>query len=552
MALTCVLTASTVRHYPRQPLSSTPLRKIEAARNERFSCQLALRADAQMDVAVEATGPAGWQVRVRRVGYVPMAHHNTPVMADPRDQEGHGEIPGFVPDPLFEEQKMLLAKDELHAFWISVVPGAKASAGNYSIEVTATPGEGQGKPVTRKLRVKLHDVVIAPRKDFHVSHWFYNDQLIDWYRTDGFDARFWEIVPRYVRNVVEHGQNVLYVPVFTPPLDGVKRPSQLLRVTRAGKDRYRFDWRDVRRYIRMAREQGITHFEWCHPFTQWGVRHAIRIYEGQGAGEQLLWPADTGATSPTYRRFLEQYLPALKRFLDAEGIRGQSLFHVSDEPHGPEGLANYKAARALLRELAPWMSCMDALSQIEFGREPGLVDMPVPSISTALQFVAEEIPCWCYYCCGPRGAYLNHLLDTPLATVAMHGMLFYRWPFQGFLHWGYNYWCESQKRNLIDPYVTSDGKRWPGWAYGDTFLVYPGAEGPVDSIRWELFGESLQDYALMQTAGVGRDDPLLAPLRAFNDFPKTPDWRSALKAKLYARAARQQRTAPRRKARAAR
>ncbi|NLF86534.1 MAG: DUF4091 domain-containing protein, partial [Lentisphaerae bacterium] len=93
---------------------------------------------------------------------------------------------------------------------------------------------------------------------------------------------------------------------------------------------------------------------------------------------------------------------------------------------------------------------------------------------------------------------------------------------------------------------------WPGWAFGDTFLVYPGAEGPVDSIRWELFGESLQDYALLQTAGIGRDDPLLAPLRAFNDFPKAADWRPALKAKLYARAARQQRATPRRKARAAR
>ncbi|MGI6099206.1 MAG: glycoside hydrolase domain-containing protein, partial [Kiritimatiellia bacterium] len=211
MALTSILTPSTVRHYPRQPLPTEPLRKIEAALNERFSFQLALRSDSQMDVTVEATGPAGWQVRVRRVGYVPMAHHNTPIMTDPLDQEGLGEIPGFVPDPLFDEQKMLLAQDELHAFWISVQPAAKAAPGNYSIEVTATPGEGQGRPVTRKLRVKLHDVVIPPRKDFHVSHWFYNDQLIDWYKTDLFDERYWEIVRRYVQNVVDHGQNVLYV-----------------------------------------------------------------------------------------------------------------------------------------------------------------------------------------------------------------------------------------------------------------------------------------------------------------------------------------------------
>ncbi|NLF23086.1 MAG: DUF4091 domain-containing protein [Lentisphaerae bacterium] len=542
MSLACILTPSTVRHYPRQPLPSTPLRAIEAARNERFSLQLALRAGAAQKIRVEAAGPDGWTVRVRRVGLVPMAHHNTPVMADPLDQEGLGEIPGFVPDPLLDEQEMLLPQDELHAFWISVEPGPGAApAGRYTLAVTATPVEGPGRPLTRKVAVRLRDVVLPPRRDFQVTHWFYNDQIIDWYRTRLFDERYWELVARYMRNAAEHGQNVLYVPVFTPPLDGVKSPSQLLRVARAGRDRYRFDWRDVRRYIRLAREQGITHFEWCHPFTQWGVRHAIRIYEGQGAGEKLLWPADTGATSPTYRRFLEQYLPALKRFLDAEGIRDVSFFHVSDEPHGEEMLANYQAARALLRELAPWMSCMDAVSQIEYARVPGMIDRPIPSISVAPDFVAEQIPCWCYYCCGPRGKYLNHLFDTPLAVIAMHGLLFYRWPFEGFLHWGLNYWCESQTRNLIDPFATADGKRWPGWAYGDPFLVYPGPEGPIDSTRWEIFAESLQDYALLQAAGLERDDPLLADLRSFADFPKQTAWRLAAKSRLYARAARRQR-----------
>jgi hypothetical protein len=540
MALKCVLTSSAVRHYPNQPLPADTRLKLEAARNERFSFQVALRADAQMNVSVAAVGPAGWSIRVRRVGYVPMAHHNTPVLSDPLDMDGLGQIPGFAPDPLFDEQKLLLPKNELHAFWISMAPGTEAAPGREAVTVTVTPEEGQGRPVRLKLGVRLHDVVLAPRRDFDVTHWFYNDQLIDWYKTDLFDERYWSIVPAYMRNIAEHGQNVLYVPVFTPPLDGVKRPSQLLRVTRDGRDRYRFDWRDVRRYIRTARAQGITHFEWCHPFTQWGVRHAIRIYEGQGAGEKLLWPTDTGATSPTYRRFLEQYLPALKRFLDAEGIRANSFFHVSDEPHGEEMLANYKAARALLRELAPWMACMDAISQIAFAREPGLIDRPVPSISVALQFVAERIPCWCYYCCGPRDVFLNHLLDTPLPKIAMHGMLFYRWPFKGFLHWGLNYWCESQRRNQIDPFTTSDGRRWPGWPYGDPFLIYPGPDGPIDSVRWELFGESLQDYALLQAAEVDRDDPLLAEIRSFADFPKQAGWRLAVKTRLYARAARLQ------------
>jgi len=78
----------------------------------------------------------------------------------------------------------------------------------------------------------------------------------------------------------------------------------------------------------------------------------------------------------------------------------------------------------------------------------------------------------------------------------------------------------------------------PGWAYGDTFMVYPGAEGPVDSIRWEVFAESLQDYALLQTLGIDRTDPLLRPLRSFEEFPKTETWIRSAKRDLLMRRGR--------------
>ena len=59
--------------------------------------------------------------------------------------------------------------------------------------------------------------------------------------------------------------------------------------------------------------------------------------------------------------------------------------------------------------------------------------------------------------------------------------------------------------------------------------------GPIDSIRWEVFAESLQDYALLQTAGIKPDDALLAPLKSYADFPKDEAWlRHALEAVLNA------------------
>ena len=118
----------------------------------------------------------------------------------------------------------------------------------------------------------------------------------------------------------------------------------------------------------------------------------------------------------------------------------------------------------------------------------------------------------------------------------MHGFLFYRWPFKGFLHWGFNYWFRSQTRELIDVYETQDGYRWPGWAYGDTCMVYPGADGkPVDSIRWEVFSESLQDYQLLQTLKIDRGSALFKRLVSFKDFPKDAVWLRKAKKQLLSR-----------------
>lgn len=536
MAVRSWISSSLVRHFPSTPVPRGKPCALEAALNETVSFQVGMRLtdEERLNVRIEVSAPAGLSARVRRVGYVPVRHHNQPIPKNAADVDGRGHLPGYVPDPLYDENTYLLPPAETHAFWITVKPGRNVRPGAHTIKVRVVPEKG--KHTTHSVRLRLHDVALAKRKDFSITHWFYADSLIDWYSTDLFDRRFWQIVPAYMRNMVEHGQDTVYVPVFTPPLDGVKRPSQLLRVSKKGEDRYRFNWRDVKTYVQTAKLCGLQRFEWCHPFTQWGVENAIRIYEGQGKGEKLLWPPKTGATSKTYRAFLDQYLPALHRFLSEEKILDKSFFHVSDEPHGEKHIQNYRRARSLLMVLAPWMKVMDALTEIEFARQ-GLTDMPIPSIKTALQFVKEGIPSWCYYCCGPRDRYLNRLMDTPLPKIAMHGFLFYRWPFQGFLHWGYNYWYKSQTRDLVNPFVEQAGCRWQkGWAYGDTFVVYPGPRGPIDSIRWEVFGESLQDYRLLQTLGVDRDDKLFTPIKSFADFPKTEKWRQTARAKLFSRA----------------
>jgi hypothetical protein len=55
-------------------------------------------------------------------------------------------------------------------------------------------------------------------------------------------------------------------------------------------------------------------------------------------------------------------------------------------------------------------------------------------------------------------------------------------------------------------------------------LSIPARTVPSTRSRWEVFAESLQDYQLLQTAGIPPDSPLLKDLRTYADFPKSEAW----------------------------
>ena len=465
-------------------------------------------------------GPSdGVVIRPRRVGHVPLPHYNT--ATEQNDRHDYGAAPTLAPDPLFDDTRIALGPAERVVYWVLIKIDADAGSGTRTIEFELV-GDESGSEETisvGSVDLRIAHVRLEPRDGLDVIHWFYPDTILDYYGFETFDNSYWNMIPSYMQNLIDHGINVLFVPIFTPATDGERRPSQLLDIGRTG-DGYRYDFSDVKRYLDLGRKAGYSKFEWTHLFSQWGARSGISVYEGQGANEVRLFPGNSDSTGDTYRSFLESFLPKFKSFIDHEGLIESSYFHISDEPHSDEDLQRYRAARELVRRIAPWMKTNDAVSDITYGKQ-GITDIPVPTIRMVNEYIEAGIDCFTYYCCGPRGRYVNRLIDTPLVKIQALGWLLYRFQakIHGFLHWGYNYWYKHQTRELIDPFTVTDGSAWPGWAYGDTFVVYPGPNGPIDSLRWEAFSAGLEDYRLLQSGRVDPDSALLAPLRGFDDFP---------------------------------
>jgi len=364
--------------------------------------------------------------------------------------------------------------------------------------------------------------VLQPRRNFHVTHWWRGEATSIYYGVKMFDEAWWKHTRAQMKDLIEHGTDVAFVQNFFEFKVVVQQPCQMLIVNETAPGQYTFDWSVIRRFTDMCKELGYKKFEWSHLWLYWGVKTAMHVYTVKNDRYELLWNPDLDGFSDTYVNFLKQFLSSFHDFLQKENILDDSYFHLSDEPY-KEHIPNYKKARQLLRELAPWMKVMDALSDIEYGRQQ-LTDIPVPIISSAQAYVQEKIPHWVYFCTGPRDKWLNRLFDTPLPKIRMAGWLFYHFGAQGFLHWGYNHWHKLDSDQKEDPYTNGSASAYPGIPDGDPFVVYPGPDGPYDSIRWEVFAESLQDYAVLQSAGIAADDPLLNDLKGYDNFPKSEKW----------------------------
>jgi hypothetical protein len=516
------LESSLQRVYLDTQPGSAASPELLVPRDGQVSFQACLRNERMraLNVRCAVTGGEGLNVRVRRVGYVPMRFGTTDTPASELDRG-----PGFVPDPLFNDQIADVGPFENTAFWITVKVPTDAQPGVNELGIHFS--FLKDKTAELKASVEVSRFTLKPRHDFPVIHWWRGECLWDYYQTGMFeDEKLWSITRNYIQDMVDHGTDSIYVPIFHFRRETFKRPCQLLKVTEPEPGKYAFDFSDVHRFVQLARACGAKHYEWSAFWIYWGAKNPVRVYKWVEGKAVMLWPPDADGHGPVFHNFMKQFLTEFHQFLVAEGILEQSFFHVSDEPGEGEHLANYKKARTFLQENAPWMKgkVIDALSSIQYGKQH-LTDHPIPIIGAAQAYIDAKIPHWVYFCCSPRGTYLQRLLDTPLPKIRMSGWLFYKLQAQGFLHWGYNYWHAMEQEKLINPFETATNESWPGIPPGDPFEVYPGPDGkPIDSIRWEVFYESLLDYAMLQSADIKPDDPMLADLKSYADFPKTQAW----------------------------
>ena len=383
------------------------------------------------------------------------------------------KAPCEIPDPLLEDRSIDLEANRTQPVWVTVHVPSGTPAGVYSGKVTVKSPAGE-----RLIPIKLevYPFELPEERHMYLTNWFSINDTANAHKVEIFSEEFWDILGKYARNMAEHRQNV------------VCTPWTLIKVYRESEDNWSFDYSNFDRFVKIFMEAGVDdRIELMHiagrgkyEEDEWDsapmVFREVEVID-RVTGDTLSMPGGKG---------IPLLLTDLQKHLYKKGWLEKSMIHIADEPTY-YNLDAWKKVASYASKYAPDIKTIDAIGATGFD---GLLDIGVP-LSSKLHLEFETYKkfqeksgheLWYYTCCVPYGHYPNRFIDYPLTDLRILHWMNYMFDIEGYLHWGFTYGWD-------DPFGAA--KRFPP---GDSHIIYPGKEGPMNSIRWETQRESLEDF----------------------------------------------------------
>ena len=472
----------------------------EVARGEHATLQIVVRSAEGVDGLRASVAPlerkggeAALEVEsVRFVGYVPV---DRPTQKPSQDQLR--KPPADYPDPLLESESVDVAAGRAQPIWITIPVPVDTPAGKYRGKLTVS-GNVAGKAVSAEvpLNVRVYGAAVGKAR-LWVTNWHGMTSRHMEISPEPESEEYYALMERYGKNMAEHRQNVVILSPLGLAEYSVDENGGLVI------DFARFD-----RHVETFQEAGaIGLIEGGHIGGRKGawvsefVANVRYVKDGKVASKRV------DPSSPEADAFYAVFFPRLVAHLKERGWLDCYVQHLADEPI-PGNIESYRALAQLARKHAPELRIIEACHTREL---VGAMDVWVPQLNylaqdydhyVERQKAGDEV--WFYTCVYPQGEFANRFIEQPLIKTRLLHWINYRYGATGYLHWGYNHWTgdspftHTTRAHGGPPYLPA----------GDPWIVYPGKDGPLDSIRFEAMRDGVADHELLSL--LGEKDPQAA------------------------------------------
>ncbi len=459
--------------------------KLEAARNEYVVIQLAAKSAGGLSgLSAEASdlrGPSSTipksSIRVRYPGFLPV------------DENGQ-----YTPDPLFEKASVDLKANQAQPVWIDFQVPADTAPGAYEGAVSLRHAGGSVADFT--IRLYVLDFTLPP---VNQDHYYFNilmdpGSVARLHKVERWSEAHWKLLEKYVQNWAAHSQDAITVFFIEDPWEmdtGFPVASALdWKLPGAWEDlkdpKFEFDYAHFDRFVRMCLDAGIDqNLQAWSPVNMPHHDYAVIWYQDTAAKQTRKLKVTAG--SPDYERVWSQFARSFEEHLKQKGwldITTVGLDEISTE--------NLDKIVPAFRKVAPDLKLM-----VSGGDEKGKYSDFSPEMAFHFGFVKSEVPFPDTVARRKQGKRtLMYTANTPLRPNTflfsdplesrMIPWLVWKYDFDGYIRWAWNFWFDGF---MEQPFYK--------WRSGDMFFVYPGADGPLDSIRSQMLRKGAQDYEVL-------------------------------------------------------
>ncbi|MGW2572889.1 glycoside hydrolase domain-containing protein [Streptomyces sp. NPDC001537] len=499
-----------VPRYPATAIQGKDTRNLSlsAVRNEQVSAQLAIASGHDLHgvraSVGDLTGPgeariSGAGTQVRFVKYVPVQRSKTEMdwsatidqVSSPTEVSGDRD-PDVVGDALQEGPSVDVPAYAAQPLWFTFHIPKSAAAGTYTGTVRVTADDGTR--VTYPLSVQVANAAVPDAKDyrFFLDVWAQPETMALNAGVQPWSDRHWRLIEAYDRDLAGHGQKVVNTTIVDNPWHhqwslGTRRsqtatPYSSMVAWKWDGTRFSFDFSRWDRYVRTALKAGVGPD--IGAFSMLAFQDGEHLtYTDTRTGKSVYENVDLGGNR--WREAWGTFLPAFVQHLRGKGWLDRTYLSFDERP-----VASMTVVRDFVHEVAPEFD-----RRISVAGSAGTADLASDlsvSWDTIDQMTAQQAEqrraegkITTFYVYGTP-AHPNTLAYSPAVEARMLPWIAAQRHLDGFLRWSYNSW-------------TSDPFTQPVYIFtqGDEYLVYPGRNGPMSSVRWEQLKEGIEDFELI-------------------------------------------------------
>ncbi len=464
--------------------------RINSAKNEYEPFQVVISPKTDIEDIVIQTEPlinsSGYSISDIDISLVSYVYIKTPT-------DSLGSV-GYYPDPLPPYEKPFSVKaGENQPIWVTIYVPSDAPAGDYKGKVII-----QSRSWKQEIEVLLHVWDFALPEETHVQSAFgFSPWLVKRYHNLESDEELRKVIHEYYKNFAKHR--------ISPynPTDSIN-----VKFDPSDPDNVKIDFSAFDKSAKLYLDEMKFNSLQVPVYGMGGGTFHSR-YLGEIAGYKQ-------GTSE-YERMFKSYLSQVQDHLEANGWLDKAYIYWFDEPD-PKDYDFVKEGMALLKRSAPKMTRF--LTEQPEPELYGSVDLWCPITSEYDHERAEERRkfgerFWWYICTGPKEPFCTLFIDHYATELRIWLWQTWKYKVEGILVWQSNYWTsplvypEPKLQNPYeDPmsYVSGYGNPvgYVGyWGNGDGRFIYPpvsaiagekSLSGPVNSIRWEMLREGIEDY----------------------------------------------------------